>query len=194
MSGLRSLRAGREDQPLTIEAIATSLIDAVREDHPRQLSDSDVKKAAKRRQRLAGGVGMFAGPAGVYIAGLYSEAEILCDVADRHQLALTDEALAAHLLVLWSVVPDLAAATAAIDGTGMSVAGHLGNRLRDEITGGQAEAMSKKDAVLAIWRLRSAVKDSPFLDRASPRDVLLPGSRVADVIEAAERQLGVAAG
>lgn len=192
-SRLKALRDMEDDQPITIEALLVLLVDAVHEDNPRELSKRDVKKAGKRRQRLAGGLGMFAGPVGLYIASLYCEAEILCDVADRYRLSLSDEDLAAHLLVMWNGMPDYPAARAAIEGTGQSVAARMATEVRGTVGERPLGQMTKKDAVLALWRLRGAVKDTALPGSASARDVFLPGSRVRAVTEAAERQLGVAA-
>jgi hypothetical protein len=193
-SRLKALRDMRDDQPITIEALLVLFVDAVHEDTPRELSKRDVKKAGKRRQRLAGGLGMFGGPVGMYIASLYSEAEILCDVADRHELTLSDEDLAAHLLVMWNAMPDFESARAAIDGSGQSVAYRTATQFRDRLTSKPLDQMTKADAVLALWRLRGVATDTSLPGTASPRDVLLPGSRVKSVIKAAERQLGVHGG
>lgn len=193
-SRLKALIEMREDQPITIEALLVTLVDAVHEDDPRELSRRDVKKAGKRRQRVAGGLGMLGGPVGTYVASLYSEAEILCDVADRHGLALSDEDLAAHLLVLWNVVPDVEVARAAIDGSGPSIATHMATGVRDRLTDSPVDQMTKKDAVMALWRLRSMVTSSSLTARVSPKDIILPGGRVRAVIKDAERQLGVAGG
>jgi hypothetical protein len=195
-SRLRALIEMREDQPITIEALLVLLVDAVHEDDPRELSQRDVKKAGKRRQRLAGGLGMLGGPVGTYVASLYSEAVILCDVADRHGLGLSDEELAAQLLVMWNAVPDADAdaARAAIDGSGPSVAIHMATGVYERLADTPVDQMTKKDAVMALWRLRSMVAGASLPGSASPKDVLLPGGRVKALIKAAERQLGVARG
>src|SRR4051794_38378717 len=89
-----------DDQPIRIEKLLVLLVSAVHDESPRELSRRDVKRAGKRRHRLVGGFGMLGGPAGIYAASLLSEAQIVCDVADRHALDLTNEELAGHLLVL----------------------------------------------------------------------------------------------
>jgi hypothetical protein len=193
-SRLKALIEMREDQPITIEALLVLLVDAVHEDDPRELSRRDVKKAGKRRQRVAGGFGMLGGPVGTYVASLYSEAVILCDVADRHGLGLPDEELAAHLLVMWNAVPDTDTARAAIDGSGPSVASHMATGVRQRLTDTPVDQMTKKDAVTALWQLRSMVRSTSLPGSASPKDILLPGGRVKAVIKATERQLGVARG
>src|SRR5687768_3782339 len=115
-----------DDRPLTPERLLVMLIEAVRgDDEERDLSARDVLKAAKRRQRLAAAAGAVGGPVGLQLASLYCEAELLCDIAERHALRLPDEELAAHLLVLWNAMPDVGTARAAIDGSGQSVAARV---------------------------------------------------------------------
>jgi len=192
-SRIKALKDMRDDQPVTIEALLVVLVDAVHQDDSGEPSKRDVKKAGKRRQRVAGTVGMFAGPIGMYVASLYCEAEIMCDVADRHRLVLSDEDLAAHLLVMWNAMPDFVSATAAIDGTGQSVAGRMATQLHGKVTAKPLDEMTKRDAVLALWRLRGLISNTSMPERANPKDILLPGSRVKAITKAAERQLGVTA-
>jgi len=191
-SRLTTLRDMQDDRSTTIEALLVLLIDAVREENCRELSERDIKKFGKRRQRIAGGLGMFAGPAGIYIASLYSEVKIFCDVAERHRVALPDEDLAAHLLVIWNAMPNFESARAAVDGSGQSVASRLAAISRDKVIDKPLGEMTKKDAAAALWRLRG-VTDSSLPGSARARDVLLPGGRVKAVMQAAECQLGVAA-
>jgi hypothetical protein len=191
-SRAKALRDMRDEQPITIEALLVLLVDAVHEDNPRELSKRDVKKAGKRRQRLAGGLGMFGGPVGMYTASLYCEAEILCDVADRHRLPLSDEDLAAHLLVMWNAMPDFPSAKAAVDGTGESVAARMAAHVQGNVAQKPLDQMTKRDAVLALWRLRGALTETSLPGSARARDVFLAGSRVKAVTQAAERQLAVA--
>ncbi|MEA2270040.1 MAG: hypothetical protein QOC64_2650 [Solirubrobacteraceae bacterium] len=99
-AGVRLLAIVRidDDRPLSVERLLVMLVDAVRgDDEQRDLSDRDVLKAAKKRQRRAGAAGALGGPVGLQIASLYCEAELLCDVAERHRLELSVEELAAHL-------------------------------------------------------------------------------------------------
>src|SRR3954452_9519915 len=72
-SRLKALIQMRDDQPITIEALLVLLVDAIHEDRPRELPQNDVKRAGKRRQRLAGSIGALGGPVGTYLASLYSE-------------------------------------------------------------------------------------------------------------------------
>lgn len=190
-SRLKALRDMRDDQPITVEALLVLLVDAVHADEPRELSKRDVKKAGKHRHRIVGGLGMFGGPIGMYVASLYSEAKIVCDVADRHELDLSDEDLAAHLLVMWNAMPDFSTAQAAIDGSGQSVASRTATQFRDRLTDKPLDQMTKRDAVLVLWRLRGVAKAASLPGATGAKDVLLPGGRVKTVIKAAERQFGV---
>jgi hypothetical protein len=180
-----------DDRPITVEAWLVLLIDAVHSDEARDLTDRDVKKAAKRRQRRAGAAGALGGPIGMHIASLYCEAEILCDLVERHRLELSEPQIAAHLLVLWNAMPDVASAQAAIDGTGPSVLSRLHGQLRDTVGPGDDRAMTKKDVVRSLWKLRGALDDVDLPGSSSGFDVLLPGRRVKALTLAAERQLGV---
>jgi len=184
-----------DDQALTIESLLVLLVDAVNSDDPtRELTDDDVKKAAKRRGRLAGTAGALGGPVGLNIASLYCEAEILCDVAERHRLRLADEELAAHLMVLWNLMPDVSSATAAIDGTGQSVVARIASHAHARVVTKPREEMTKRDVVRTIWRLRNVMEDVEMPGSDRYRDAFLPGKRVKAVTQAAEHQLGVVRG
>lgn len=80
--GYRGFRAMWEDdgRPVTIEAFLLTLVRAVRDDDPDDY----------RSQR-----------------DLYCETATLCDVASFHDLALGDEHVSAHMLVLWGIADDL---------------------------------------------------------------------------------------
>jgi hypothetical protein len=182
-----------DDRPLTPERLLVMLVEAVRgDDDERELSARDVLKAAKRRQRLAGAAGALGGPIGLQLASLYCEAELLCDVAERHALGLPDEELAAHLLVLWNAMPDVVSARAAIDGSGQSVAGRIAMTAHGKVVTKPRDEMTKRDVVKLLWRARGVVGDVEMPGSNSPMNVLLPGRRVKAFTAAAEEQLGVA--
>jgi len=183
-----------DDRPMSPERLLVMLVDAVNGEADRELTDRDVLKAAKKRQRLAGAAGAAGGPVGMQLASLYCEAEIICDVAERHRLALENEELAAHLLVLWNAMPDLAGARAAIDGSGLSVFARMAADAHAKVVTKPREEMTKRDVVRMLWRLRGVAGDVELPGSGSPRDVLLPGKRVKAFTKAAERQLGVATG
>ncbi len=180
-----------DDRPMSPERLLVMLVDAVNGEADRELTDRDVLKAAKKRQRLAGAAGAAGGPVGLQLASLYCEAEILCDVAERHRLVPANEELAAHLLVLWNAMPDLDSAKAAIDGSGLSVFARMAADAHARVVTKPREEMTKRDVVRMVWKLRGAVGDVEMPGSSSPRDVLLPGKRVKAFTKAAERQLGV---
>jgi hypothetical protein len=181
-----------DDRPLTAERLLVMLVEAVHgEDEERELSARDVLKAAKRRQRLAGAAGALGGPVGLQLASLYCEAELLCDVAERHALQLPDEELAAHLLVLWNAMPDAVSARAAVDGSGQSVVAHMATTAHGKIVTKPRDEMTKRDVVKLVWRARGVVGDVEMPGSNSPLNVLLPGRRVKAFTAAAEEQLGV---
>lgn len=111
-----------EQATVRLESFVTAFISAVRQVDAEDLSSDDVINAAVRRQRWIGLASMPAWSVGMYASSLYCEAAILCHVEQLHQLGLTNEQLAAHLLALWKVMPDYEQAEAAIQGTGPSVA------------------------------------------------------------------------
>ena len=88
-------------------------------------------------------------------------------------------------------MPDFGSAQAAIEGSGPSVASTMAARFRDRVTDTPLDQMTKRGAILALWRLRTAARSASLPGTASLRHVLLPGSRIKAVIKASERQLGV---
>jgi hypothetical protein len=182
----------RDDQPVAVETMLVILVDACHADDAPELTDRDVKKAGKRRQRVAGLAGAVGGPVGIQLASLYCEVEILCDVVHRHRLELTEEEIAAHLLVLWNVVPDLEIAKHAIDGTGDSLAARMTGAVRGKVAEHSPKGRTKKEVVRMLWQMRNVTDEVQLPGSANVRDVVLPGRRVKAVTQAAERQLGVA--
>ena len=106
-----------EETPISIEAFLVLLVDVVNEDEEREVTEKHLKRTGKRRARLVGLAGLPLGPAGLSLASLYCETQLVCDIVAHHDLDLTDEQIAAHLLVLWNAAPDVAWANAAITGT-----------------------------------------------------------------------------
>jgi hypothetical protein len=95
-------------------------------------SPEEVRKAAKKRRRRLGIASFAAGPFAA-VAGeasdLYSETATVCDVVDLHRLDLSDAQIGGHMLVLWGVTDDPAAACGALDGTGRPIAELLAERV-----------------------------------------------------------------
>ena len=166
-----------DDQPITIEALVVVLVDAVHSDgEARELSDRDVYKAAKRRYRRLGTVSLPSGPIGGHVVSLYCEAATLCDIVELRAAPLSDEEIAAHLLVLWGAMPDTTSATAAIDGTGLSVLASLALRARDRVGLPASGPMTKRAVITTLWRLRDAVSSVRDVETPGVRESLFPGS------------------
>jgi len=179
-----------DDQPITIEALVVVLVDAVHsDDEARELSDRDVYKAAKRRYRRLGTVSLPSGPIGGRVVSLYCEAATLCDIVELRAAPLSDEEIAAHLLVLWGAMPDTTSATAAIDGTGLSVLATLALRARDRVGLPASGPMTKRAVIATIWRARDAVSSVRDVETPGVRESLFPGRRVKEFIAAAHGQL-----
>lgn len=183
------------DRPLSIETMSTLLVRAVRDDDDSELAHVEVTRAAKRRQRILGAAGMFGGMPGIHLSSLYCEVVLLCDVERMHRLGLTDDEVAAHLLVLWNIMPEHDVALAAIDGSGPTVfeyvqeraAGVVGDVIYRE------ESLTKLQAIKLVWSLRGVT--DRFLENVPGsgrhKHVVFPASRVKEVIARAERQLGI---
>jgi hypothetical protein len=187
---LMALLRMEDDRPITIEALVVLLVDAVRKDgEVRELSDRDVRKAAKRRYRRLGTVSLPTGPLGWHLVELYCEAATLCDVVELRREPLSDQQVAVHLLVLWDAMPDVAAATAAVQGTGPSVLATLLGRARDRVKLPPSGEMTKRSVVMALWSLRGAVDDAREIATPGVRGNIFPGRRVKEFITEATAQL-----
>jgi hypothetical protein len=195
-SALIELLAMDDDRPITVEALLVQLADAVsRDEEGRELTGRDVFKAAKRRYFRLGTVATPFGPIGWHMVNLYCEAATFCDVAELRDEPLGDEGIAAHLLVLWNVMPDLPSAQAAFAGTGPSVLESVRARAVDGVRGQLPGVMTKRAAILTLWRLRGAmgaVRGVRVVAGPSLRGRLFPGKRVKELIAEAEAQLDAA--
>jgi len=187
-----------DERPITLEALVVLLVDAVHSDgEGRELSDRDVFKAAKRRYRRLGTVSLPTGPLGGHVVSLYCETATLCDVVELRGVSLTEEEIAAHLLVLWGAIADTTSATAAIDGSGLSVLATLALRGKGRL-GLPPEGLATKRAVITtLWKLRGtglrgALDDAREAATPSIRENLFPGARVKAFIAQAHAQLEAA--
>ena len=187
---LLALLRMEDDQPITIEALVILLVDAVRKDgETRELSDRDVRKAAKRRYRRLGTVSLPTGPLGWHLVELYCEAATLCDIVELRRAPLGDEQVAVHLLVLWGAMADVDAATAAVEGSGPSVLATLMGRARDRVQLPAPGEMTKRSVVMALWSLRGQLDEAREVATPGVRENLFPGGRVKAFIAEATRQL-----
>jgi hypothetical protein len=182
-----------DSRPLTPESFLVMLVDAVRGDEGREMRHRDVRKAAKRRQARLGKLCVFGGATALYLLSLYCEVAVLCDVERAHQLDLSDEEITAHLMVLWRLMPEHADALAALRDEGPSIFDRAAEHVRTNVVAGAADdgQITKREALMLVWRLRGAYGEIELPGSASPRDVFLPGARVKALTAAAEEQLGV---
>jgi hypothetical protein len=191
LRGLRTMAAGLGEKPLSAEAFVLALVGAVRDDDPEEgRCARDVYVAARKRRRRLGvlslGVGPLAGVAN-QIADLYCETATVCDVAALHGLALSDEELGAHMLVLWKVTDDQKEALCLMRGE-PPLAQALGVRLRDQAGEQLPDQLTKASLTKAFWEVRGAVGDAR---KDAMGTVVFTGHRTKKVIEKAEIQLGV---
>lgn len=196
LRALRDALAGEE--PIDPERVLLLLVAAARDaETGRRRSLRQVRRAARRRRRRLGVMSFAAGPlAGVagQLVDLYCETAIVCDVADAHALELSDEQLAAHMLVLWSVTDTLDEADRTLAGTGRPLREVLTSRLRTQLGGERSEALTMRSAVKAISDARSlGGQVGRRLGARSVGGALFPGRRTRKAIRRARRQLGLVA-
>jgi hypothetical protein len=187
---------------LSIEAYLLALVRAVRSDeHDEEQSKRDVYVGARKRRRRLGLISFGAGPlVGVAsrVADLYCEAATVCDVAGLHNLNLSDEQIAAHILVLWSIADDLGQAEGAVRGE-PSVAEILEAKLLERSGITLPKKLTKLAVAKALWEfhqsdVRSTVTGAKRAASGQPiRSVAFTGHRTKKVIKKAEMQLGVEA-
>jgi hypothetical protein len=126
----------------------------------------------------------------IQVAELYGETKTVCDLATAHRLPLTDELLAAHMLVLWSVTDDFGVARAAIQTK--SVTALIALRLRERVGDVVPERWSKRAVIALLWRVRGLAVDTRGLGASSVvGTVVRPGRGAKQFIKRAELQLGV---
>ena len=114
------MAGGGDKEVPAAERFLVALVQAVREDGDGEGGGArDVYVAARKRRRrlalLSFGAGPFAGVAN-QIADLYCETAVVSDLACLHGVELSDEEIAAHLLVLWDVIDDYGAAVGVVRG------------------------------------------------------------------------------
>lgn len=204
LQGFRHLVTDEEKRS-SLEAYLLALVDAVREDErDEDRSRRDVYVQARKRRRRLGLISFGAGPlAGVAsrVADLYCEVAVVCDVADFHDLRLSDEQVGAQVLVLWSIIDDLDQAEGAIGGKpplAQILASGLGERFDLKPEADLSEMSSVEKAKL-FWEARSMegeLRDSltGAKDAASGqpiRSVAFTGHRTKKLIKKVEAQLGL---
>jgi hypothetical protein len=190
-----------EERPLSVETFLLNLVKAVRDDDPDDYrSQRDLYVKARKRRRRLGLMCFGAGPlAGVAnrVADLYCETATVCDVASLHGLSLSDEAIGAHMLVLWGIIDDLGAAERAMAGGEPSAAAILGSRLAQETDLQMPETLTKGSVTKLLWDIHqldvgdTAMGAKKAATTGSVRAVAFTGHRVKKVIKRSETQLGV---
>lgn len=173
------------------EEFVLGLVRRARDEDDEGLTPDQVRKDARKRRRRLGIASFVAGPlAGVAgeATDLYTETATVCDLADLHDLTLSDLEIGAHMLVLWNVADTSAEAQATLEGTGPAIADRLRVRF-DEVV---QETMPEKVTVIAVikvlWKVRSlrdAATSGAFVR------VLRAGAQTKEFLARAERQLGV---
>ncbi len=198
-AGLKAMLADEEEREFAIERGLVTLVRSVRDDDDDDglLTDRDVEKAAKRRSKRARRTALLAGPAAGtanQLVDLYCETATVCDLDRLHGLGMSDEQIAAHMLVLWDVTEDIAVAEAAILQTGTPVTTLLGQRFGAQAAARMPEDTTSKVAMFkALWRARGLageVRESVMGER-NVTGVFFAGKRVKAFIARAETALGV---
>ena len=180
---LRVLITTGDDRPVSLHELLVKLVDAVRGDED-PATAADVERVGRRNERIAlaakalPGAGVVAG----YLADLYCDAMIVCDVVDTYKLPLPDEAIGAHLLVLWGAVPDIATAHDVVGGNDRLLLEHAADKLQ-----AKWDATSKVVIVQTLWQFRRA--GLPLGGQKNLKGFLWPRALVLQRIEAAERLL-----
>lgn len=195
-SGLKALLSDDEQREFVVERALLRLVATVRDDDDETLSDKDVEKAAKKRFKRARRTALLAGPAvgtANQVVDLYCETATVVDLDVLHGLGLTDEEIAAHMLVLWNIAPDVTVAHAAMLGTGPSVSALLSRRLGVEVASRMPDEKSRTAVIKAIWNARGAADDvrEKIMGKRNITGTMFAGTRVKEFIARAEAALGV---
>ena len=102
----------------------------------------------------------------------------MCDIVELRGETLGDEAVAAHLLVLWDAMPDVASASAAIARTGPSVLQTLLARYSASMRERLPDPMTKRAVVTTIWKQRDVMSEVREAATPGVRENVFPGKRV----------------
>jgi hypothetical protein len=193
----RGMRAVLEEdgEAISMEDVLAGLVRAVRADeHEEDRSARDVYESARSRRRRLGLLSFGAGPlvgVATHIVELYCEMAIVCDLAELHSISLSDDELAAHMLVLWDVVDTFDRAVEVMAETApCSLAEIIGLQVRKGALEHLPHRLSRKAAVQALADARRLLGDTPSRT-ASLGGVVFSGHRTKQLIKKAELQLCV---
>jgi hypothetical protein len=195
-AGLKALFTDEDEREFVIERMLVTLVRTVRDDDDEPLTDKDVEKAAKRRSKRARRTALLAGPmvgSANQLVDLYCETATVVDLDRLHCLGMSDERIAAQMLVLWNVTPDVDTAQASILGTGPSVQALLTRRFTEAAAERMPETKTKTAAIKAIWNARGLAGDvrERVIGERNITGVVFAGKRVKAFIARAEAALGV---
>jgi hypothetical protein len=196
LSGMRALLNHDEDGSLSIERFLLLLIHTSRSKAPAARSQKDLIKLARHRRRYLGTRCFAAGPlvgVATKLADLYSETATVCELVDFHRLDLSDQEVAAHMLVLWDVTDDADEARAVVDpARAGTIAGVVAGRARDKVASDASDSVTMLTAAKALWDFRGSVGDVRRHTKAQcVRGWLFAGRRTKQLIKRAKRQLGI---
>jgi hypothetical protein len=197
LASLKALLTDEDEREFVVERALVAMVRGVRDDDEEPLTDRDVEQAARRRFKRARRAALLAGPAvgtANQVVDLYCETATVCDLDRLHELGLSDERVAAQMLVLWNVTPDIEAAEAAILETGPSVWAMLTQRFGEQAAAQMPEKRTKTAIVKAMWNARGLANDARerVLGERNITGVMFAGKRVKEFVERAEAALGVA--
>lgn len=197
LAGLRALVTGEGEREVVVERMLVTLVRTVRDDDDEPLTDRDLARAAKRRSRRARRTALLAGPlvgTANQLVDLYCETATVVDLDRLHGLGLSDERIAAHMLVLWDVARDLTTAEAAILGTGPSVTTLLNQRFVAAAAEQMPDERTKTAAIKALWKARGLAGEvrERVVGERNVAGLVFAGRRVKEFIARAETALGVA--
>jgi hypothetical protein len=184
---------------LGIESFLLALVRTVRDEEAEDdRSKSDVLESSRHRRRRLGMLSFGAGPmvgVATQLVELYSETATVCDLVDVLDLELSDQEIASHMLLLWSITDDLDDALAMIEGSGeRTVAGVISGRFRDVVGERIPEKLTKWTAIKALWNSRKAASEAGQMARdmaghGSIKAILFTGRQMKRFIKRAEAQL-----
>lgn len=195
-AGLKALIADEDEREFIVEKALVTMVRSIRDDDDEPVTDRDLEQAAKRRFKRARRAALLAGPAvgtANQLVDLYCETATVCDLDRLHRLGLSDERIAAQMLVLWNVTPDIAVAEASILGTGPSAWTMLTQRFGEEAAARMPEKRTKTAVIKAMWNARGLANDARerVMGERNITGVMFAGKRVKAFIARAEAALGV---
>ena len=194
LRGFRGMLEG-EDDAFSPELFLLSLVRAVRDDErDEDRSRRQVYVAARKRRRRLALASFATGPlVGVanQVADLYCETAVVCDLAVLHGRDLSDNEIAAHMLMLWEVVDDFEVAHGSVQGS-PPLASVLGDKLFVQVNRHLPDELTKRSVAKALWDVREGVGNvRRGATSEAVRTAAFTGHRTKQTIKRVEAQLGV---